>query len=82
MDFNTETFSLTLKNMQKTDSGVYTSQITGRINRVIAVHTVSVIGEFTVLLHFKFPYFIMYSSVVQSVTQKCINITFILCYKR
>ncbi|XP_073728793.1 uncharacterized protein [Misgurnus anguillicaudatus] len=43
VDFNTESFSLTLKNMKKTDSGVYTAKITGTINRDVAVHRVSVI---------------------------------------
>ncbi|XP_065132844.1 CD48 antigen-like isoform X1 [Paramisgurnus dabryanus] len=44
VDFNTESFSLTLKNMKKTDSGVYTAKITGKSNRDVAEHRVSVIG--------------------------------------
>ncbi|XP_073714093.1 CD48 antigen-like [Misgurnus anguillicaudatus] len=43
VEFNTTRFSLTLKNMKKTDSGVYTARITGKINRDVAVHRVSVI---------------------------------------
>ncbi|XP_065132842.1 CD48 antigen-like [Paramisgurnus dabryanus] len=43
VDFNTESFSLTLKNMKKTDSGVYTAKTTGKINRDVAEHRVSVI---------------------------------------
>ncbi|XP_065132846.1 CD48 antigen-like isoform X2 [Paramisgurnus dabryanus] len=43
VDFNTESFSLTLKNMKKTDSGVYTAKITGKSNRDVAEHRVSVI---------------------------------------
>nr|XP_055057295.1 uncharacterized protein LOC129441652 [Misgurnus anguillicaudatus] len=43
VDFNTESFSLTLKNMKKTDSGVYRARITGTTNRDVAVHRVSVI---------------------------------------
>ncbi|XP_065132892.1 CD48 antigen-like isoform X2 [Paramisgurnus dabryanus] len=42
VDFNNKTFSLTLKNMKKTDSGVYTAKITGKSNRD-SVHRVSVI---------------------------------------
>ncbi|XP_051980801.1 uncharacterized protein LOC127642131 isoform X2 [Xyrauchen texanus] len=41
-DFNTETFSLTLKNMQKTDSGVYTASASGLSNIIVANHRVSV----------------------------------------
>ncbi len=44
VDFNTETFSLTLKNMQKTDSGSYTARIVGSDNTDIAKYRVSVIG--------------------------------------
>ncbi len=44
MDLNTETFSLTLKNMQKTDSGLYTARISGLNNTDIAKYRVSVIG--------------------------------------
>nr|XP_055059790.1 uncharacterized protein LOC129443309 [Misgurnus anguillicaudatus] len=43
VDFNNKTFSLTLKNMKKTDSGVYTAKITGKLNRDVAEHRVSVI---------------------------------------
>ncbi|XP_073728795.1 CD48 antigen-like, partial [Misgurnus anguillicaudatus] len=43
VDFNNKTFSLTLKNMKKTDSGVYRAKITGTSNRDVAVHRVSVI---------------------------------------
>nr|XP_055057255.1 natural killer cell receptor 2B4-like [Misgurnus anguillicaudatus] len=43
VDLNNKTFSLTLKNMKKTDSGVYTAKITGKSNRDVAEHRVSVI---------------------------------------
>ncbi|XP_073728433.1 CD48 antigen-like isoform X2 [Misgurnus anguillicaudatus] len=43
VEFNNESFSLTLKNMKKTDSGVYTARITGKTNRDVAEHRVSVI---------------------------------------
>ncbi|XP_065132898.1 CD48 antigen-like isoform X2 [Paramisgurnus dabryanus] len=43
VDFNTKSFSLTLKNMKKTDSGVYTARITGNRNKDVAEHRVSVI---------------------------------------
>jgi len=44
VDFNDESFSLTLKNMQKTDSGLYTARTTGESNIEIT-YRVSVIGE-------------------------------------
>jgi len=44
VDFNDKTFSLTLKNMQKTDSGPYTAKISGSENADIAKYRVSVIG--------------------------------------
>ncbi len=44
MDFNTETFSLTLKNMQKTDSGLYTARIVASKQADIVTYRVSVIG--------------------------------------
>ncbi len=44
VDFNTETFSLTLKNMQKTDSGLYTARIVGSDSADIVIYRVSVIG--------------------------------------
>ncbi len=44
MDFNTETFSITLKNMQKTDNGSYRARISGLNNTDIAKYRVSVIG--------------------------------------
>ncbi|XP_065131763.2 CD48 antigen-like [Paramisgurnus dabryanus] len=42
VDFNNKTFSLTLKNMKKTDSGVYTAKITGK-KEISVEHRVSVI---------------------------------------
>ncbi|XP_051727938.1 uncharacterized protein LOC127500653 [Ctenopharyngodon idella] len=41
--FNQTTFSLTLKNMQKTDSGLYTAKIFGLSNKDVAKYRVSVI---------------------------------------
>ncbi|XP_056599798.1 uncharacterized protein LOC130417945 isoform X2 [Triplophysa dalaica] len=41
--FNNKTLSLTLKNMQKNDSGVYTADIPGRQNKNVAVYTVTVL---------------------------------------
>lgn len=43
--FNQSTFSLTLKNTQKTDSGLYTAEIFGSKNINVAKYRVSVIGE-------------------------------------
>nr|XP_055059791.1 SLAM family member 9-like [Misgurnus anguillicaudatus] len=43
VDFNTESFSLTLKNMKKTDSGVYRAIAYGESKTLIAKHRVSVI---------------------------------------
>ncbi len=44
VDFNDKTFSLTLKNMQKTDSGSYTARIVGLKNKDVVTYRVSVIG--------------------------------------
>nr|XP_055057293.1 uncharacterized protein LOC129441650 [Misgurnus anguillicaudatus] len=43
--FNTESLSLTLKNMKKTDSGVYRAIASGASDKLIAEHRVSVIGN-------------------------------------
>ncbi|KTG31516.1 hypothetical protein cypCar_00047865, partial [Cyprinus carpio] len=43
MDFNNKTFSLTLKNMQKTDSGLYTARTAGESDNNIVTYRVSVI---------------------------------------
>lgn len=50
---NTETFSLTMKNMQKTDSGLYTAKATGNQETTVVEHNVSVIGDYwTIFLSF------------------------------
>uniref|UniRef100_A0A8C2KTU7 Immunoglobulin V-set domain-containing protein n=1 Tax=Cyprinus carpio TaxID=7962 RepID=A0A8C2KTU7_CYPCA len=43
VEFNTETFSVTLKNMQKTDSGLYTARAIEDNNKFFAEYKVSVI---------------------------------------
>ncbi|XP_067309548.1 CD48 antigen-like [Pseudorasbora parva] len=43
VDFNTETFSLTLKNMQKNDSGLYTARTSGESEKTFVTYRVSVI---------------------------------------
>ncbi|XP_030629351.1 uncharacterized protein LOC115811333 [Chanos chanos] len=43
VEFNIETFSLTLKNLQKTDSGLYTAKTTGDSDRDIAKYRISVL---------------------------------------
>uniref|UniRef100_A0A671LAW1 Si:ch211-209f23.6 n=1 Tax=Sinocyclocheilus anshuiensis TaxID=1608454 RepID=A0A671LAW1_9TELE len=43
MDFNNKTFSLTLKNMQKTDSGIYTAIASAESDNNIVTYRVSVI---------------------------------------
>uniref|UniRef100_A0A672SVC7 CD48 antigen-like n=1 Tax=Sinocyclocheilus grahami TaxID=75366 RepID=A0A672SVC7_SINGR len=43
VDFNDTTFSLTLKNMQKTDSGLYTARASGESDNNIVTYRVSVI---------------------------------------
>ncbi|XP_058615482.1 SLAM family member 5-like isoform X2 [Onychostoma macrolepis] len=43
VDFNDKTFSLTLKNIQKTDSGLYRARISGLINKYCVTYRVSVI---------------------------------------
>ncbi|KAK7163645.1 hypothetical protein R3I93_007637 [Phoxinus phoxinus] len=43
VDFNAESFSLTLKNMQKTDSGLYTAKTTLNVDTITVTYRVSVI---------------------------------------
>ncbi|XP_043117759.1 CD48 antigen-like isoform X2 [Puntigrus tetrazona] len=43
VDFNDKTFSLTLKNMQETDSGLYTARASGETENDIVTYRVSVI---------------------------------------
>ncbi|XP_052390119.1 uncharacterized protein LOC127935946 [Carassius gibelio] len=43
VDLNAKTFSLTLKNIQKTDSGLYTARTSGESNKNIVTYRVSVI---------------------------------------
>ncbi|XP_059419155.1 CD48 antigen-like [Carassius carassius] len=43
VDFNDKTFSLTMKNMQKTDSGLYTAKTSGESENTIITYRVSVI---------------------------------------
>ncbi|XP_059419145.1 CD48 antigen-like [Carassius carassius] len=43
VDFNAKTFSLTMKNMQKTDSGLYTAKTSGESDNNIVTYRVSVI---------------------------------------
>ncbi|XP_042574913.1 SLAM family member 5-like isoform X1 [Cyprinus carpio] len=43
VDFNDKTFSVTLKNMQKTDSGLYTARASGETENDIVTYRVSVI---------------------------------------
>ncbi|KAK7159773.1 hypothetical protein R3I94_005953 [Phoxinus phoxinus] len=43
VDFNAESFSLTLKNMQKTDTGLYTAKTSGELDTIIVTYRVSVI---------------------------------------
>ncbi len=45
VDFNKTTFSLTLRNMQKTDSGLYRAKTNGQSESNIATYRVSVMGE-------------------------------------
>ncbi|XDV28108.1 hypothetical protein PO909_031494, partial [Leuciscus waleckii] len=45
VDFSDKTFSLTLKNMQKTDTGLYTARTSGNSENNIAAYRVSVIDE-------------------------------------
>ncbi len=45
VDFNKTTFSLTLTNMQKTDSGLYRLNTNGQSESNIATYRVSVMGE-------------------------------------
>ncbi|XP_066507962.1 CD48 antigen-like [Hoplias malabaricus] len=43
VEFNKETYSLTLKNLQKTDSGLYEAKTAGEKDTVVAVYTLSVL---------------------------------------
>ncbi|KAL7851016.1 hypothetical protein AOLI_G00213720 [Acnodon oligacanthus] len=53
VEFNVETYSLTLKNLQKTDSGLYEAKVSGDVNRVVAEYRLSVLDpvEAPVLTH-------------------------------
>ncbi len=51
VDFNDTTFSLTLKNMQKTDSGLYRAIAAGESDNNIVTYRVSVIGECNFVCH-------------------------------
>ncbi len=48
MYFNTETFSFTMNNTKKTDSGLYKARTSGKYENDIVAYRVSVIGEFKV----------------------------------
>ena len=45
MEFNEETYSLTLKNLQKTDSGLYEAKASGDNVTVVAEYRLSVLGK-------------------------------------
>ncbi|ROJ30532.1 CD48 antigen [Anabarilius grahami] len=47
VDFNNKTLSLTLKNMQKTDSGLYTARTSGETEKIFVTYRVSVIDAVT-----------------------------------
>ncbi|XP_036418393.1 SLAM family member 5-like [Colossoma macropomum] len=53
VEFNKETYSLTLKNLQKTDSGLYKAKASGDVDRVVAEYRLSVLDpvEAPVLTH-------------------------------
>ncbi|KAL7851023.1 hypothetical protein AOLI_G00213790 [Acnodon oligacanthus] len=53
VEFNVETYSLTLKNLQKTDSGLYEAKASGNKVRVVAEYRLSVLDpvEAPVLTH-------------------------------
>lgn len=53
VDLNNKTFSLTMKNVQKRDSGLYTAKATGQQETTVAEYNVSVIGDYsTIFLSF------------------------------
>ncbi|KAA0718636.1 hypothetical protein E1301_Tti018830 [Triplophysa tibetana] len=45
IDFNTETFSLTLRNVQRTDSGIYRARATVEQENYVAEHNLLVLGH-------------------------------------
>ncbi|XP_036412807.1 uncharacterized protein LOC118797552 [Colossoma macropomum] len=49
VEFNKETYSLTLKNLQKNDSGLYEARASGDENRVVAEYRLSVLVSSDVL---------------------------------
>ncbi|XP_017541510.2 SLAM family member 7-like [Pygocentrus nattereri] len=53
VEFNNETYSLTLKNLQKTDSGLYEAKASGTLKTVVAEYRLSVLDpvEAPVLTH-------------------------------
>uniref|UniRef100_A0A8C2Q8P2 Immunoglobulin domain-containing protein n=1 Tax=Cyprinus carpio TaxID=7962 RepID=A0A8C2Q8P2_CYPCA len=44
VDFNKQTLSLTIKNTQETDSGLYTARASGESDTIISLYIVTVVG--------------------------------------
>lgn len=45
MEFNEETFSLTLKNLQKSDSGIYEAKAVDEQTEIVATYQLNVLGK-------------------------------------
>lgn len=45
VDFSTENYSLTVKNLQESDSGLYTAVLTGEKEQIVAEYQVTVQGQ-------------------------------------
>uniref|UniRef100_A0A8C1LQT6 Immunoglobulin domain-containing protein n=1 Tax=Cyprinus carpio TaxID=7962 RepID=A0A8C1LQT6_CYPCA len=67
VDFNKQTLSITIKNMQKTDSGLYTAKASGKIDNIIGLYNLTVVGTSS------------HGSTTESLSLTWITFLFLLC---
>uniref|UniRef100_A0A8C1LM77 Immunoglobulin V-set domain-containing protein n=1 Tax=Cyprinus carpio TaxID=7962 RepID=A0A8C1LM77_CYPCA len=66
VDFNKQTLSITIKNMQKTDSGLYTAKASGKIDNIIGLYNLTV-GKIPERVFFFF-FFFFFTFRIQDLT--------------